>query len=86
MRYGSANTEAVDVGVTAGVAGLDVDGPGVGGRTESVADRAGDGGIMTPCGTGWVGTLGEGATIGEGNERGVGSLTEDDDAVDISGL
>ena len=45
MRYGSANTDDVAFGTAAalaGVAGLDCN--GVGGRSESVADNAGDGG------------------------------------------
>lgn len=54
MRYGRANTDDVAFGTDAlaGVAGLDCN--GVGGRRESVADNAGDGGTAT---------LGDGATM-----------------------
>lgn len=64
MRYGNAKTDAVVfvLGVTAGVAGLDI--AGVGGRSESVAERAGDG-MVTLCGVVGTATRGDGATIGE---------------------
>lgn len=60
MRYGKANTDAVDIGVSAGVAGLDV--KGVGGLSESVADNAGEG-IIRPGGPVGIAIRGEGAAI-----------------------
>ena len=66
MRYGSANTDDVAFGTAAalaGVAGLDCN--GVGGRSESVADNAGDGGTAI---------LGDGATIDPDEDEAPGSF------------
>ena len=83
IRYGNAKMELVkfELGVTAGVAGLDA--AGVGGRNESVADRAGDGIVML-CGVGGIATRGEGAMIGEIVAEGGVCFTGD--VVVISGL
>ena len=71
------------MGVIAGVAGLD--GTGVTGRTESVAERAGEGGIMSPGGPAWLADLGAGATMLDAEDVGVGNLA-DNGALGTSGL
>ena len=84
MRYGKANIEAdVAMGVIAGVAGFD--GTGVTGRAESVAERAGDGGIIMPWEPDVFATLGVGATMGGTREVGVGSRADEDELA-LSGL
>ena len=67
----------------AGVAG--VDRSGVTGRKESVAESAGEGGIMRPGPPEGFATRGEGASMGAAMEVGVGSLTDDEELA-ISGL
>lgn len=76
MRYGKAKTDAVasELGVMEGVAGFEAS--GVGGRKESVADKAGDG-MVTLCGVEGIAIRGEGEIMGDVEiDGGVGFVEE----------
>lgn len=62
MRYGSAKMDAVAMGIADGAGVPGVDAEGVGGRSESVADSAGDGNAAAD-GPDGMAMRGEGAAI-----------------------